>query len=142
MRTFLPGFGLAVLVIVSGAFAQTPPPAFPPPGVTSAAEMPLLRGDLWQKMTLDEKVAFVWGVGHVVTVERVIDQKHPELKNQGFADKLADGLMGIPMNDVIRNVDRFYTSNPDRLNEPVMRVIWDTTVRPRLTTGIGGRPLR
>lgn len=131
-----------VLVMGSGAFAQAQPAAFPPPGAASATEMPLLRGDLWQKMSLDEKVAFVWGVGHVATVERVIDQRHPELKNHGFADKLADGLMGVPMNDVIRNVDQFYRSNPDRANESVMRVIWDTTVRPRLTTGIGGKPLR
>jgi len=35
-------------------------------------EMPILRGDMWIKMTNDEKASFIWGVGHVVTTEKVL----------------------------------------------------------------------
>ena len=32
-------------------------------------EMPVLTGEQWQTLQPDTKIAFIWGVGHVVTIE-------------------------------------------------------------------------
>jgi hypothetical protein len=104
-------------------------------------EMPILRGEQWQTFQHDTKVAFIWGIGHVVTIEEHVKQRHPELQRKGFESKLAEGLKGVPMNSIIQTVDSYYQRNPDDLDLPVMRVIWAQIVKPKLKTGIADRPL-
>ncbi len=75
--------------------------------VGSAERSPeLLTGELWQTMSLDSKVAFVWGIGQ--------------------------GLSGKPINDVIHQVDSYYQTHPDQLNRPVVDVVYHAVVLPAL----------
>lgn len=104
-------------------------------------EMPVLTGDQWQTLQPDTKIAFIWGIGHVVTIEENVITRHPELRRQGFVAKLAEGLRGVPMNTIIEVVDSYYQKNPDDLDLPVLRVIWSQLVRPKLKTGIADQPL-
>ena len=104
-------------------------------------EMPVLTGEQWQSLRPDTKIAFIWGIGHVVTIEENVIQRHPELKKQGFVAKLAEGLQGVPMNAIIKDIDDYYQKYPDDRDLPVMRVIWSQIVKPKLKTGIAGRPL-
>ena len=53
-------------------------------GLQDSLGMPILKGDLWQKMTHDSKVAFIWGFGHVVSIEFYLMEKYPELKRDSF----------------------------------------------------------
>ncbi|HBA88342.1 MAG TPA: hypothetical protein DCZ75_10250 [Geobacter sp.] len=105
-------------------------------------EMPVLTGETWQTMQPDSKIAFIWGVGHVVTIEEHVIQRHPELLRKDFVAKLGDGLRGVPMSSIIEQVDGYYRQNPDDLDLPVMRVIWSEVVRPRLKAGIADQPFR
>ncbi|WP_183363095.1 hypothetical protein [Geomonas limicola] len=104
-------------------------------------EMPVLTGEEWQTLQLDTKVAFIWGVGHVVTIEENVVQRHPELKRPDFTAKLAEGLRGVPMSTIIQAVDAYYRNNPDDVDMPVLRVVWRQLVKPKLKTGIADRPL-
>lgn len=105
-------------------------------------EMPVLTGTVWQMMTANEKVAFVWGIGHVVTVEWQAVQMRPALKQDDVAAKLAEGLVGMSMNDIVKGIDGYYKDNPDDLDAPVMEVIWDEMVTPKIKTGVGNVPLK
>jgi hypothetical protein len=108
----------------------------------SAAEGKLLRGDVWQSMTPDEKVAFLWGAGQVVLVENEIMAQMPELKVENFSAKVAEaGSDNIILNDLVVRIDNFYETYPENNSMPVIRVIWDTTIKPNIKTGVGGRPL-
>jgi hypothetical protein len=104
-------------------------------------EMPVLTGEEWQTLQPDTKIAFIWGIGHVVTIEENVITRHPELRRQGFVAKLAEGLRGVPMNAIIQEVDTYYQKNPDDLDLPVLRVIWSQLVKPKLKTGIADQPL-
>ena len=110
-------------------------------GLQESLGMPVLTGDLWQKMTHDSKVAFIWGFGHVVTIEQHLMNKYPELKRDSFVPKVVEGMADIPMNDVVVRIDNYYSANPDHIKEPVTKVIWDTMIKPNIKTGIAGRPL-
>jgi len=101
----------------------------------------LLRGDLWQQMTPDSKIAFIWGMGHVVDIEQALMERYPELKKDGFVMKVVEGMADMPMNDIVPEIDNFYKANPDKLNMSVAAVIWDTMIKPNIKTGIAGRPL-
>ncbi|MBF0549856.1 MAG: hypothetical protein HQK60_04920 [Deltaproteobacteria bacterium] len=111
-------------------------------GLQETLGMPVLTGDVWQKMTPDSKVAFIWGFGHVVTIEQHLMHKFPELKRDSFVPKVVEGMAGIPMNDVVARVDKYYSDNPDQIKEPVTKAIWVTMIRPNIKTGIAGRPLK
>ena len=111
-------------------------------GPVSADEARMLRGDVWQKMSVDEKVAFIWGAGQVVTIEQVIMELIPEMKQENFSAKVVEGMADTDMKDIVATVDAYYTENPDKLDVAVMRVIWDKLIRPNIKTGIGGRPLQ
>jgi hypothetical protein len=109
--------------------------------IRNIKEMPVLTGDVWQFMSSDAKVAFVWGIGHVATIERQMTELHPELHREGFSAKLAEGLVGVPMNSIILEIDTYYKKNQDDLKAPVMEVIWDEIVKPKIKTGIANQPL-
>jgi hypothetical protein len=101
----------------------------------------LLRGDLWHQMSQDQKVAFIWGMAQVVVIEQALMVRNPSLRVENFSAKVVEGMAGMPMNDIVREVDEFYAQHPDKTELPVARVIWDELVRPNLKTGIAGRPL-
>ena len=98
--------------------------------------MPVLKGDMWVKMSNDEKVAFIWGAGHVITIEKVLMANDPECMNKyGFVDKVVEASNNKQMNiqEIIKVVDVYYDTNSDQLEKPVFEVLWYETVVPRLT---------
>lgn len=113
-----------------------------PAATVSATDAKLLRGDVWQSMTPDEKVAFLWGAGQVVLVENAIMEQIPELKVENFSAKVAEaGSNDIVLSDLVVRIDSYYDLYPEKNNMPVMHVIWDTAIKPKLKTGIAGHPL-
>lgn len=106
-------------------------------------EMPVLKGDQWVAMDENSKVAFIWGAGHVITIEEVIMEKYPDQKRDTFVTKVVEAASNTPMtmSQVVAMVDKFYKDNPDKTDTPVMAVIWDTMIKPNIKTGIGGKPL-
>ena len=106
-------------------------------------EMPVLKGDQWVTMDENSKVAFVWGAGHIVTIEEVIMERYPDQKRDTFVTKIVEAASNSPMtmSQVVAMVDKFYHDNPDKTDTPVIAVIWDTMIKPNIKTGIGGKPL-
>ena len=99
-------------------------------------EMPVLRGDMWIKMTNDEKASFIWGVGHVVTTEKVLMINNPEIKREkGFVAWAieASNNKQMKMQEVIEAINVYYEKNSDKLETPVFQVMWYETIVPRLT---------
>ena len=121
-------------------------------GATKEAEkyMPLLKGSLWVKADYNAKIAFLWGVAHVVLIEQVLMEEVPEVRTENFCAKVIEarrarvsaGTAAMTFNEAVKQIDQYYKDHPDQLEVPVMRIIWDVAVRPNIKTGIGGRPLK
>jgi hypothetical protein len=110
-------------------------------GLEETLGMPVLKGDVWQVMSHDSKIAFIWGFGHVVSIEQHLMEKFPELKRDSFVTKVVEGMADIPMETVITRVNEYYQANPQKIEAPVTNVIWDLMIKPNIKTGIAGRPL-
>jgi len=109
----------------------------------SAAESKMLRGDVWQSMSPDEKIAFLWGAGQVVLVENELMKQMPELKVENFSAKVSEaGSDNIILDDLVVRIDSFYDTYPEKNTMPVIHVIWDTSIKPNIKSGIGGQPLK
>ena len=111
--------------------------------------MPLLKGEQWQKMDPNSKVAFIWGVAHVILIEKVLMEEIPELRRENFSAKVVEGRaarvkagMTMTINEIISAIDQYYKEHPDQVGIPVMAVIWNVGIKPYLKTGIAGRPLK
>ena len=111
--------------------------------------MPLLKGEQWQKIDSNAKIAFIWGAAHVVLLENVLMEEIPELRRENFSAKVAESRAArvkagttMTINQVVSAIDQFYQEHPDQLATPVLVVIWNVGVRPNLKTGIAGRPLK
>ena len=114
-----------------------------------AKVMPLLKGEQWQKMDPNSKVAFIWGAAHVILVEQVLMEEIPELRRESFSAKVAEARAAQvkagkarTINEMVSAIDQYYKEHPDQLGTPVMAVIWNFGVKPHLKTGIAGRPLK
>ena len=119
-------------------------------GVVKEAEqyMPFCKGVQWQKMDPESKVAFMWGVAHVILIEGVLMEEIPELKVENFSAKIIEARRArvgagsaMTINQIISTIDQHYKDHPDQLGYPVLRVIWEGWIIPQLKTGIAGRPL-
>ena len=114
-----------------------------------AKVMPLLKGEQWQKMDSNAKVAFLWGVAHVILLEQELMEKFPELRREGFAAKAVEARAArvkagtaMTINEVVSEIDQYYKEHPDQLGTPVLAVLWNVGIKPYLKTGIAGRPLK
>ena len=102
----------------------------------------LLTGQTWVSMSQDQKAAYIWGAGDVIDLEQEIMEIYPELKRESFVTKAVEGIGDVKINDIVSNIDTFYAENPDKVNLSVIRVVWDTMIKPKIKTGIAGKPLR
>ena len=113
-------------------------------GVLAKEEIkaPLLTGKTWINMSQDQKSAYIWGAGDIIDLEQEIMEIYPELKRESFVTKAVEGIGDVTMNDIVSSVDSYYRDNPDKINLSVIRVVWDTMIKPNIKTGIAGKPLR
>jgi hypothetical protein len=113
-------------------------------GVSAKEEIkaPLLTGKTWITMSQDQKTAYIWGAGDIIDLEQEIMEIYPELKRESFVTKAVEGIGDVKINDFVSTVDSFYKENPDKVNLSVIRVIWDTMIKPNIKTGIAGKPLQ
>ena len=103
---------------------------------------PLLTGLTWVEMSQDQKAAYIWGAGDIIDLEQEIMEIYPELKRESFVAKAVEGIGDVQINEIVSNVDTFYQAHPDQVNLSVIRVVWDTMIKPNIKTGIAGKPLR
>jgi hypothetical protein len=111
--------------------------------------MPLLKGDQWQKMDPNSKVAFIWGAAHVILIEQILMDEIPELRRESFSAKVVEARQAQvkagrarTINQMVSAIDQYYKEHPDQLDTSVMNIIWNVAVKPNIKTGIAGRPLK
>lgn len=95
-------------------------------------EMLLLDGKTWQQLSSDSKLAFVWGMAHVIEFERQLAQETWEPDANSFLPHFVKGLKGRTLNDVVIEIDNYYSMSTDRLDDPVMKAVVHTVVLPSL----------
>jgi hypothetical protein len=121
-------FGTLVLAMWLAAWGLAGP---------AGSEAELLTGEVWQTLSPDAKVAFVWGIGNLVEYERA--QAEPRAAGQkSFIPVLIRGLRGRPINEVVRQVDAYYAAHPAERGRPVVDAIFQAVVLPAIRAEKGG----
>ena len=101
-----------------------------------------LTGSVWQKTSDTEKAAFLLGVESAITVEYFVNTKQAEKAAKSgkkpaytlspFEKGWMKAFKDVSRQDIVKMIDKWYAANPDKLDRPVMSVIWYELIAPRL----------
>jgi len=88
-------------------------------------------GYVWMNSSDQEKKSFLFGAGSAVVLEyqlRIKKSETPSMFIEGWIKVLQD----TSWTSLADNIDRYYTTNPDKMNRHVFDVIWHEMIKPNL----------
>lgn len=101
-------------------------------GGARADEVPLITGEHWTKSTEQSKRVYLIGIANVIQVDTAYHASSPPPDAQSIVPRMAKGLKGHTLDTVREGLDRWYATNPGRLQRPVLETIWFEMVVPGL----------
>jgi len=102
---------------------------------TSAAEeLPFVDGVSWGASSINEKKAYVMGLGNLLNVEYAYQERSgkPPTDEQTIVQRMYKHIDLITLNQVVRRIDKWYEAHPDQKKKVVLDVIWVDMVEPNL----------
>jgi hypothetical protein len=135
---------LSTLVLGMGLVAsvESGTPSTLPEKTQPALEARLLDGQTWQTLSRDNKIAYIWGIGNFVELERTnlaSQQPQPPTDDRkSFLPYFAYGLSGMSIEQVVNRVDSYYQTKAEQRNQPVLNAIFQAIVMPRLKEARAG----
>jgi len=112
---------LPVLLVLSGTTARAEP------------DMVLITGEHWVKSSLEQKRAFLFGIGNVLEIEEAMaGDEYESLRGRSIVPVLLEGLSGTSVANIVAQLDTFYASHSDQVNRPVIEVLYLEMALPNL----------
>lgn len=125
---------IAILLALASPLAaqgkMTPPS--PPSPATAVKAQHYANGNDWQRATPQMRHAFLFGVANLLSVAVDWDDRHVPAGQQTFSRRARAGLADTSLGEVSDRIDRWYGANPDKLDTPVIVVMWNEVAKPRL----------
>ena len=101
--------------------------------------MASLDGFVWQSSAPQSKLDFLLGVECAMAMEAAIKQVAEERGGTVQLSRFANGwqiaFRDKARPDIVRQIDEFYTQNPEQKKRHVFDVIWTEMVRPAVEAG-------
>ena len=129
---------LAIVLVISFCSAALADEKLP----TTNSAVDVFTGELWQNTSPEEKQAFLYGIDTAVNVEVYVnDMIRENAKKTGktvvsnlspFEKGWMKAFKKMSRKEIILSVDNWYATHTDQLAVPVMKVIWDTLIEPKL----------
>ena len=99
----------------------------------AAPHLEIVSGKEWVGSSLEQKRAYLFGVGNVLQIERaMVGDSYQEMRGSSIVPVLLDGLSGIPLNDIVMQLDKYYADNPAQSNRHVIEVLYLEMALPNL----------
>ncbi len=93
-------------------------------GIAKADEVPIITGEHWVRSSEELKKVYLVGVANVVQIEMAYHAENPPADAQSFVPRFSKGLKGQTLDSVREALNKWYLSNPERLQRPVLETIW------------------
>ncbi|MDL2279220.1 hypothetical protein LJC15_00965 [Desulfovibrio sp. OttesenSCG-928-G11] len=99
----------------------------------SAVSCPVLTLKHWQASTEKEKMAFLLGLASFLELERWWQHDQPLPVSRSITQSWVKGLAGTTLGQMATALDAYVEKHPDRLDEPVLKVLGRMYVRAALS---------
>jgi hypothetical protein len=103
-------------------------------GVRAESTVPIVTGEHWTKSSEQVKKAYLVGIANVLQLETAYYDSNPPSDTQSFIPRFVQGLKGggYTLDSVREGLDTWYAAHPDKVQRPVLEVIWFEMVVPGL----------
>lgn len=102
-------------------------------------------GKYWVKSTEDNQKAYLFGLESAIAVEKAIQNyqvanrakmgKKPVYTLSPFEKGWMEAFKDVSREQIAQEVSKWYEDNPDKLDRPVLSVIWYELIAPRIKKG-------
>ena len=99
----------------------------------AADEFEIVTGKNWMGSSLEQKRAYLFGIGNVLQLERAMaGDDYQSMRGSSIVPVLLDGLSEVPLDDIVMQLDKFYTENADQNSRAVIEVLYLELALPNL----------
>lgn len=108
---------LSVLLFVSGAAAWA--------AQQTGHDLPIVTGVHWVDSSLEQKRAYLFGVGNMLEIEQAMAGDNLEaMRGRSIVPVLLKGLSGTPIESLVTQLDNYYAAHADQVSRPVIEVLY------------------
>ena len=91
----------------------------------SADELEIINGERWVASSVEEKRAYLFGVGNMLELEQAMMGKNYEaMRKDSIVHVLLEGLAGISIADLMIKLDQYYANSPQNKKKAVIEVLY------------------
>jgi hypothetical protein len=102
-------------------------------GEKPAADLTIVNGEHWVPASLEQKRAYLFGVGNMLELEQAMaGDQYQAMRGRSIVPVLLEGLAGVGIADIVTQLDKFYADHPDQIKRPVIEVLYIEMALPRL----------
>lgn len=99
----------------------------------SADDLEIINGGHWVTSTMEQKRAFLFGIGNMLEIEQAMAGDHYEaMREHSIVPVLLEGLSGISIADLVLQLDKYYDQHPQNMNKAVIEVLYVDMAKPNL----------
>lgn len=136
LKMFKPALSVLTLMLVAGTAGCHHEKVSASASLEAAQSTPMasLDGYVWQASAPQSKLDFLLGVECAMAMEAAIKQaaeeRGGEVRLSIFANGWQMAFRDKARPDIVREIDEFYTQNPEQRKRHVFDVVWMEMVRP------------
>lgn len=99
----------------------------------AADDLTIVNGQHWQGSSLQQKRAYLFGVGNILEIEEAMaGDKYEEKRGRSIVPVLLEGMSGTSIADMVTKLDKFYADHPEKINKAVIGVLYLEMALPNL----------
>ncbi len=95
-------------------------------------QMPVVTGQHWTHSTVDEKNAFLLGMGTIIRLEHEVQQGANIPDDKSLIDSWCEGLKDMNLTQIRTALDTYYDTHKDKLDRPVVEVMFVELALPNI----------
>jgi len=94
----------------------------------------MVDGKLWQESVNSDKMSYLIGASNFISLEHAyqLNGANPPTNKQSSIPDFYTNIEDVTLDKAIATIDDWYAAHPDKLDKPVLAVIWETLVEPNL----------
>jgi hypothetical protein len=99
----------------------------------AAPHLEIVSGNEWVSSNMEQKRAYLFGVGNVLQIERgMVGDGYQDMRGSSIVPVLLDGLSGVPLDNIVMQLDQYYADNPAQSKRSVIEVLYLEMALPNL----------
>jgi len=99
----------------------------------AAPDLEIVNGEHWKSSSMEQKRAFLYGVGNVLEIEEAMaGDNYEAMRGRSIVPVLLEGLSGTSIDDMVTQLDQYFAKHPEQSKRSVIGVLYTEMAKPNL----------